>query len=218
MIRLTKGDEPIVLRDHREAWEQALRDHATNGTEATKSELGKYNHPEIKEALLVETAEKCAYCESKLRHITYGDIEHIVPKKLGLEHRFKWENLTIGCDVCNTKKGIKEDLIDPYVDDPDQEFLLIGPMVLANPESDRAKITESALQLNRKALLERRAERLNELHKLLQIALLMPQEAHRQVLFDQLRNVETADDVEYAAICRSYIRELEARGILPPAS
>lgn len=139
MIKLTKGNEPIVLRENREAWERVLREHETNGTEPTKAELGRYNHPEIKEALLTETAEKCAYCESKLRHITYGDIEHIVPKKSGPEHRFRWDNLTIGCDVCNTRKGKNEDLIDPYLDDPDREFMMMGPMMLANPESDRAK-------------------------------------------------------------------------------
>ena len=27
-----------------------------------------------------ETHGKCAYCESKIKHIDYGDIEHILPK------------------------------------------------------------------------------------------------------------------------------------------
>ncbi len=215
MIRLTKGDEPIVLRDNREAWEQVLRDHATNGTEPSKADLNRYNEDGIKSALISETGGKCAYCESKFRHVTYGDIEHIVPKKLGVEHRFRWENLTLGCDVCNTKKGSRENLVDPYVDDPENEFIILGPMVLPHPESDRATVTESALDLNRKDLLERRAERIKYLQKLLRIALSMREEADRRVLLDELRTVETTDNVEYAALSRSFIRDLQLKGILP---
>lgn len=215
MIKLTKANEPIVLRDNRESWEQVIRDHAASGTKASDAELGRYNHADIKDALLGETSGKCAYCESKFRHVTYGDIEHIIPKKLGVEHRFRWENLTIGCDVCNTKKGKKENLIDPYVEEPEAEFVIFGPMVLPNPTSDRATVTESALELNRKDLVERRVERIKYLQKMLHVALSMKDEADRQVLLDELRTVETTDGVEYAALSRSFVRDLQAKGILP---
>ncbi|WP_391564527.1 HNH endonuclease [Sinorhizobium meliloti] len=215
MIKLTKSKEPEILQKNRVSWEKTLFDHAASGTEPTQADLNRYNHPDIKSALLAETGEKCAYCESKIRHITYGDIEHIVPKRLAPEHRFKWDNLTIGCDTCNTKKGIKENLIDPYRDDPETEFVVMGPMLLPDPQSDRAKVTESALDLNRKALMERRAERIKALHSLVQIALSLKEEGDQKVLFDEIRLRETTDEVEYAALSRSYVRELQAKGIIP---
>ena len=46
---------------------------------------------------------KCAYCESKLTHVTYGDIEHFRPK--GNPHyrhlTFNWDNLLLSCPICN---------------------------------------------------------------------------------------------------------------------
>jgi uncharacterized protein (TIGR02646 family) len=59
----------------------------------------------------------CAYCESKLRHITYGDIEHIVAKAVDQSRTYDWTNLTIACDVCNTEKSDEEGLVDPYTED-----------------------------------------------------------------------------------------------------
>ena len=54
----------------------------------------------------------CAFCESKVRHIAHGDVEHFRPKA-GYEqgHRFnrngyfweayRWENLYYSCQTCN---------------------------------------------------------------------------------------------------------------------
>ncbi|MEQ1829786.1 MAG: HNH endonuclease, partial [Pirellula sp.] len=46
-----------------------------------------------------ETADKCAYCESKVTHVTFGDIEHIVPKSIG------GKQTTLTCGRCNNDQG-----------------------------------------------------------------------------------------------------------------
>jgi hypothetical protein len=69
MIRLQKTAKPDILVNSAAAWTKVLTDHQAAGTKPTDSEKARYRHAEVKAALLVETVEKCAYCESKLRHI-----------------------------------------------------------------------------------------------------------------------------------------------------
>jgi hypothetical protein len=194
------------------SWE--LRQHDANNTEPTKAELTRYGHSEIKAALLSETNEKCAYCESIFRHIYPGDVEHVIPKRNGHEHRFRWTNLTIACSTCNTKKGVKESLIDPYEDDPEKAFQHAGPAMLPDPTNDKAGATEIALELNRKVLIERRTERLKNLHRMLKIALSQTNPGHREIYLDELRLKETRDDSEYAAMARWYVNDLIDRGVI----
>ena len=59
----------------------------------------------LKAYLLQETHEKCAYCESKITHVDYGDIEHIVPKSVRPDLAVDLGNLTVACGVCNTNKS-----------------------------------------------------------------------------------------------------------------
>ncbi|MCP1909648.1 HNH endonuclease [Bradyrhizobium pachyrhizi] len=203
--------------DNAAAWEQVLRDHESNNTEPTKTELNRYGHPEIKTALMRETHEKCAYCESIFRHVYPGDVEHIIPKRNGIEYRFQWSNLTIACSTCNTNKGVKEGLVDPYVDDPEGAFQIAGPAMLAEPTDGKAHATEVALQLNRSALVERRAKRLSGLHLMLRVALQQTDQNYRQILFDELRR-EAAESAEFAAMSRWYVNDLIQKGILPPSN
>jgi uncharacterized protein (TIGR02646 family) len=144
------------------------------GDQPTKYLLGRYAHPEIKAALLAETNEKCAYCESPLRHVTYGDVEHIVPKAAQPTLRFSWRNLTIACDVCNTNKSNVPDLVDPYECDPRQRFKFYGPLLWAVPTDDPAVLTEEQLDLNRGKLVERRCERIEYLRNLVASASTKP--------------------------------------------
>ncbi|MFD2781156.1 HNH endonuclease [Novosphingobium pokkalii] len=105
MIRLSKGDEPAVLSNNAAVWTAELLDALEHRPADVPGIKGRYNHPTVKAALKAETSEKCAYCESKMLHVTFGDIEHIVPKSADPKLTFDWENLTLACDVCNTKKG-----------------------------------------------------------------------------------------------------------------
>ena len=128
----------------------------------------RYSHKDIKEALLKETHKKCAYCESLITHIDYGDIEHIIPKSKVPEKTFEWENVTIACGVCNTNKSDyydeKSPLINPYLDNLEEEIIFYGPVPVYN--SYKGRITISQLQLDRVELLEKRAGKLKDISPL----------------------------------------------------
>jgi 5-methylcytosine-specific restriction endonuclease McrA len=106
MIKLRKGIQPAVLTENAATWTATLLRllaAVPKDRRAIARAKAKYNHPRIKEALVKETHGKCAYCESYFRHVTYGDIEHRVAKTPRPDGTFDWDNLTIACDVCNTK-------------------------------------------------------------------------------------------------------------------
>ena len=129
MIKLTKGKKPQVLIDNAAKWTEEYLDCIQSGKNPSETIAHRYNQPEIKSALERETYGKCAYCESKLKHVEFGDIEHILPKHKNARPDLyvEWDNLTLACEVCNRK--CKKDyfdpqmpLINPYIDDPDKVF------------------------------------------------------------------------------------------------
>ena len=214
MIRLFKGEEPKVLADNAADWLQNLSQHAAKSTKPSDSELSRYNHPDIKNALKSETHGKCAYCEAKFEHVTYGDVEHISPKKTDPHLRFTWDNLTVACNTCNTNKGSKVGVIDPYNCDPETRFFVSGPMIFALPNDSEALVTGKYLQLNRPRLVERRAERVKALHDLILLAASLSNPTAKQAILDEMKINETKTDREFAATARSYIKEAQEKGYI----
>ena len=75
-----------------------------------------YAHKTVKAALRKAQHDKCCFCESKVTHISYGDVEHFRPKagarqKSGakLERSgyywlaYEWSNLFLSCQLCNQR-------------------------------------------------------------------------------------------------------------------
>ncbi len=73
-----------------------------------------YNAPTVKTQLIADQHEKCCYCEAKLLHVGYGDVEHYRPKngfrqsaQSPLEKpgyywlAYTWSNLLFSCKRCN---------------------------------------------------------------------------------------------------------------------
>ncbi|WP_308911500.1 HNH endonuclease [Pseudokordiimonas caeni] len=212
MISLHKGPVPNILQINAEAWTQAVVAKVAAGIEITAAEKGRYRHQEIKTALLAETHDKCAYCESKVRHIAYGDIEHIVPKSNVPERWFDWTNLTIACDICNTRKsdfhGGADTFIDPYLMDPTEHLRFIGPLVIAAPGSNPGAATERILDLNRAALVERRTEKVRNIIRHLDVIARTPDADVKELLLNDFQN-ELSDEREYAAVARAtYVASL----------
>lgn len=207
MIKLTKLEKPDILRDNAAAWTQVLLDRVANGTKPSDSEKNKYRHPDVKSVLILETNGKCAYCESKLLHSGYGDVEHVAPKSTNVAVTFEWENLTIACDVCNTNKGSKFSngvgFVDPYLHDPADHFIIIGALILAKTGNDDARLTEETLKLNRTELVERRSQRIRNLRDQVEVIRRAPA-ALRLILIESL-NEEIQADKEFAAISRACI-------------
>lgn len=206
MIKLKKTSAPQVLQDKEAIWTKVVVDKIANGEAITETEKTRYRHPDIKKALIEETFGKCAYCESKLLHIAYGDIEHIHPKSQNANKLFKWSNLTLACDRCNTEKGVLLSIVDPYIDEPAQFFEFLGPMVVPDPKNDIAVITEKSLKLNRLELMERRSDKI----RYLAIQLLVLSNAKNQELKDILKkdllSNEMSETQEFAATARSFLK------------
>ncbi|WP_159605004.1 HNH endonuclease [Hydrogenophaga sp. PBL-H3] len=163
----------------------------------------------MKALLRAETSDKCAYCESKVPHVDYGDVEHILPKSVKPELRYDYSNLTYACGICNNKKGEYYDaampLLDPYRDQPDEHLIAMGPMVFRSPASDRGLLTQKRLDLNRPSLVEQRAERLEAIATLMDQIARTTNDAIKQVLVEQVER-ECESDKEYAFVVRSYVQ------------
>jgi 5-methylcytosine-specific restriction endonuclease McrA len=208
MIRLTKGVEPEILQRKAAIWTNELLEKIANKEEVSTYLLGRYAHPEVKAALLAETFGKCAYCESPLRHVTYGDIEHIIPKSAEPTLRFSWVNLTIACDVCNTNKSDKQGLVDPYQVDPSDLFSFHGPLIWAITNHDGAILTEHQLDLNRAGLIERRCERIDFLRNMVASASTKPPDIRQAMLVKARR--EVGNDKPFSACGADILRRLIA--------
>ena len=75
-----------------------------------------YGHKTVKAALRKVQHDKCCFCESKVTHISYGDVEHFRPKA-GVKQRpgapiekpgyywlaCEWSNLFFSCQLCNQR-------------------------------------------------------------------------------------------------------------------
>jgi len=208
MIKLTKHNVPdeilTKINDRAKRYDEFMK----AGEQVPESLAGAYKAPEVKHLLRKETADKCAYCESKIPHIDYGDVEHILPKSIFPNLRYAYENLTYACSICNTKKGdyySKEtSLLNPYLDFPEEHLLALGPMVLRAPGSDRGLVTEKLLALNRSELIERRSERLEAVALMVDQIARTESKAIRQVLLAQVEK-ECEEDKEYAFAVRAYV-------------
>ncbi len=213
MIKLTKSDAPKILETNFKKWTDNILAKLARNEALSKTDKGHYGHREIKNSLISETNGKCAYCESKLRHITYGDVEHITPKIDSPELWFSWENLTLACDVCNTNKSNKKNLIDPYTEDPDDHIIFLGAAIFHVPGNERAELSIRTLDLNREELLGRRKEKIEELWRRLELIEKAKDPELKKVLSADF-NFELTPDKEYAALAHSLERVSRLKGLL----
>ncbi|MFP3544388.1 HNH endonuclease [Rhizobium sp. SIMBA_035] len=213
MIKLQKRPIPKRLEDNAAAWTKVVVDKKNAGQTPTKTELGRYRHPEIKAVLVEETAGKCAYCESKLQHIHHGDVEHMYPKSLDPSKTFEWENLTMACEVCNQNKSNKdpllEHIIDPYVTDPEQHLIFAGGLIFARGTNE-GTATRILLELHRAELVEMRNEHLEKVMaiyaQILDATLPLPV---RKALYQDLLQREAGPKAPYTAMTRCLVATME---------
>lgn len=118
MIRIRKPVEPpAILAERGAATREADCELVAEGRAAELSFDAKiYGAAEVKDALIAAQHGKCCFCESKIRHISYGDVEHFRPKKavcqspeLPLERpgyywlAYDWTNMVLSCQLCNQR-------------------------------------------------------------------------------------------------------------------
>ncbi len=121
-----------------------------------------YAHKDIKDRLKYLQHGKCCFCEAKIDHIAYGDVEHFRPKAAykqleSDDYRYPgyfwlaydWDNLFFSCQMCNQrhKKNLFP-LLDPDTRmlDPEGDLSIENPLFLHpvhdNPENHIVFIEE----------------------------------------------------------------------------
>jgi uncharacterized protein (TIGR02646 family) len=98
---------------------QSDPDAFITGTQSFDFDRSIYGSKSVKNALLKAQHGKWAYCEAKVSHTAYGDVEHFRPKAAYHKTRstplarpgyywlaYEWSNLLFCCQICNqTHKG-----------------------------------------------------------------------------------------------------------------
>ena len=218
MIKITKTAKPDVLEKNAAEWTRVVLDKLAAGEKLTSTDDARYRHAEVKAALVAETHGKCAYCESKLKHIHHGDVEHISPKSLEPAKRYEWSNLTLACEICNQNKSNRdpnvEHIIDPYTTEPSEHLTFIGSFIFSLG-TNHGKNTEVLLDLNRASLLERRKSRLEQIMGIYETVLRddLPIET-RKVIYESLLLNDTTADSEYSGMIKSVVKCMREK--LPP--
>jgi len=213
MIRIKKTAKPEILVANAEKWTKEYCCCLAHGKKPRDSLSTAYNHPLIKKALEDETYGKCAYCESKITHIDFGDIEHILPKHKGArpELCFEWSNLTLACSICNRSgKGTYYDeecpLINPYTDYPESYFTALGWIIRASEGDIRADVTEEKLKLNRRGLIERRKDRIKSIENLLKLWAITDSSNPDKLLYENMLHKQYYNDKEYSFVVKEHLK------------
>lgn len=104
-----------------------------------------------KDQLLIETHNKCAYCESDITTVSYGDVEHYRPKSVYWWLAYVYDNYLASCAICNQRfKGAKFEFIGPAIAPPsvlaastDEELKELANILIPDPlDADAVAIFE----------------------------------------------------------------------------
>ncbi|MCH8051052.1 MAG: hypothetical protein IIC86_03430 [Chloroflexi bacterium] len=132
-------------------------------------------------------------------------------KKTHPEKLLDYDNLTLACSVCNTKKGDYDDenvpLLNPYIDDLNSELLALGPMIWQKLAKVRGETTVRVVGLNRSALVEQRQERIEAVSGLADKYESLPKgDAKKAIRKELLREAES--DREFSFVVRGYLKQV----------
>lgn len=170
-----------------------------------------YKHKDIKEAIKQDSFEKCIYCESKISHVYFGDIEHMKPKSKFPELKFNWDNLAYVCAKCNNAKSDKWDenfpFINPYIEDPSSFLVAAGSFIYHFSGNKRGELTEKEIKLNRPELVEMRKERLDAIRTLADRYAIEDNETLKATLLKELEK-ELACDKPYSLCAQSICQQV----------
>lgn len=140
MIRIQKEVEPQILTDNKAQWTADLmalvRQYGSYDKiplNVKNAAIAHYKRADVADTLKGRQAKaKCVYCESYVDVTCYANIEHYHPKSIYPDQTFCWENLYMGCTLCNTHKNNfdtgKEPFIHPEKEDP-EEFLTFDDLM-----------------------------------------------------------------------------------------
>jgi uncharacterized protein (TIGR02646 family) len=213
MIRVNRGPEPEGFMARSEDWQRRFREARLADAKLTPASFWQRVRRElVRDVNLLDAAfySKCAFCESKIRHVSPAHLEHYRPKSGFSDLMFIWQNWLIACPRCNIKKGMHfplcEDdqpcLLDPTTDDPSEHLDFLDAQILA--KTYRGEQTISLVGLDCSPLDEERARWLIAIRSLLLLWLcevpVVSIEA-RELLIWAMQ-----PDAPYAAMTRAFLR------------
>lgn len=214
MIKIYKTEKPQILIENSQQWTAEYLEALQQESPVPNHIKYRYQNPEIKDALEKETHSKCAYCESKFKHVSFGDIEHILPKNKNArpELYVEWNNLTLSCEICNrTNKKDYYDPLDPLInpveDDPNNLLIAFGPFIYQAPGSRKGELSIAILDLNRPELVERRKEKIENLLPLIDKWKNEVNDTYKKLLYSQIIK-EAEADKEYSFIISTYLKQI----------
>ena len=106
---------PDILTSKGVAATNQLKADFDNGTIKFEIDPKIYGDKSVKEKLSELQNNKCCFCESKIGHISYGDVEHFRPKGGWVQENetintpgyywlaYHWDNLLLSCSICNQR-------------------------------------------------------------------------------------------------------------------
>ncbi len=119
MIRIHKPSEPptLLLEQGRELRQQLCRLLDDDADANPSFDARVYGAPEVKAALKAAQHDKCCFCEAKVSHVAFGDVEHYRPKAAVRQSAgdpeirpgyywlaYEWSNLYFACEQCNRRQ------------------------------------------------------------------------------------------------------------------
>jgi uncharacterized protein (TIGR02646 family) len=118
MIQLKKklaAVAPAILSNQGVTATQLLKTEFDGGAINFEFNSGIYGHSSVKEYLKKLQDDKCCFCEAKISHVSYGDVEHFRPKAGWAQDEeplnqpgyywlaYDWSNLFLSCQICNQR-------------------------------------------------------------------------------------------------------------------
>jgi hypothetical protein len=88
----------------------------------------------------------CAYSCHWIPYDTGADtVEHFRPKAIYRNEAYEWSNYRLVCATLNGRKGVHEDVLDPFLIQ-DGWFVIDFPSMLVKPDSELAPVNRQSVQ------------------------------------------------------------------------
>ena len=186
------------------AWRARREQEGSSG--AASGEPSPWKREDVKSALIAESHGKCVYCESKLRHVTFGDVEHRRPKSQFPNEVLAWVNLGLACAVCNNAKSDQwsenSPIVWPFVDDPSEHVTFVRAFV--SGRTARGKTTVAHTLLDRLELFEQRQRVVDDVVLQLDGVRRIADTRHRAIQWRAVKDSRSPSD-QYFACFSTYL-------------
>ncbi len=215
MIHVERGDAPSDFFQYAASWmEEFEGENAQFSTSMFWTKVRKRRRMKhYAKAIFNAFKGKCAFCESKMSHVSPANIDHYRPKgdDRFVHLMFDWNNWLLSCGTCNTSKGDKFPecnglpcLIDPTQEQPSEHIEFFGVQIAY--KTIQGYKTVKLVNLWRSDLEEQRRIWLSTIDALL--LLLKIPDARDKARMYLIWAIQ--DSAPYTAMTRCYLSEINS--------